>query len=410
MIEGSCGNCGVKYSVDNAHAGKKGQCRKCGARITIPEPEGIITQTDLPEVEEEAPVTPACQIATTDSIQGWTIVSYKGLVTAHIVAGTGFFSDFTARITDVFGGRSQTYQQQLAAIEYEAIDELRSQAMSRGANWVIGTRIDFDEISGKGMQMFMVSIQGTAVRAIPAPVAVDGPEIPLRVPGTVVREQIRKDGIRRRLPALEASVNSIPEEVLESICELRLPEAVPLCVRVALSDDELQNPRTKQLAKQALRQSPRQAARDAIHAMLLQNPQVIGANTLYRDLELLDVRWVLQQIEGPDKHCREVGLQVLSHGVAATYTEQDIPVIRALRDALPRAFPETAREVEVKGLLGGKGTKWRCANGHNSPMESRHCVTCEIDRHGLPRREFNLDTAIRAVDSTLTMLESVFRR
>ena len=410
MIEGSCSKCGVKYSVDDAHAGKKGQCRKCGARISIPEPDEVITETQSAEVEDDVPITPVFQIATTDSIHGWTIVAYKGMVTAHIVAGTGFFSDFSAGWTDIFGGRSQTYQRQLAAIEEEAIDELRNQAVTRGANWVIGTRIDFDEISGKGMQMFMVSMHGTAVRAIPAPVAVDSPETPLRLNGTVVREQIRKNAMRRRLPALESSVTSIPEEVLESLCELRLPEGVPLCVRVALSDDELQNPRTKQLAKQALRQSPRQAVRDAIYAMLLQNPQVVGANTLYRDLELLDLRWVLQQIEGPDKHGREVGLQVLSHGVAATYTQQDIPVLRRLREAIPQAFPETAVEVEVKGLLGGKGTKWRCENGHHNPLEYRHCTSCEIDRHGLPRRDFNLDTAIRAVDSTLTVLESVFRR
>ena len=410
MIEGSCSNCGVKYSVDDAHAGKKGQCRKCGATISIPEPDEVITETQSANGEDDVPITPVFQIATTDSIHGWTIVAYKGMVTAHVVAGTGFFSDFSAGWTDIFGGRSQTYQRQLAAIEQEAIDELRNQAVTRGANWLIGSRIDFDEISGKGMQMFMVSIQGTAVRAIPAPVAVDSPETPLRVTGTVVREQIRREAMRCRLPALESSVTSIPEEVLESLRELRLPEGVPLCVRVALSDDELQNPRTKQLAKQALRQSPRQAVRDAIHAMLLHNPQVPGASSLYRDLELLDLRWVLQQIQRPDKHGREVGLQVLSHGVAATYTRQDIPVLRRLREVIPQAFPETAVEVEVKGLLGGIARKWRCENGHHNPLEQSHCTNCDVDRHGLPRRDFTLDSSVRAVETTLTMLESHFRR
>ncbi len=359
-------------------------------------------------VEEEIDATPPCQITTTDLIHGWTVTGYKGLVTAHVVAGTGFFSDFAAGWTDVFGGRSQAYQRQMAAIEEEALEALRYAAIERGANWVIGTRIDFDEISGKGMQMFMVSAQGTAVHAISVPVNAPSATSALRVPGTAVRDQIRKDSIRRRLPSMESGERLVTEEFLETLCDVRLPEAVSLCIRVALSDEQAQRPRIKQLAKQALRLAPRRVVREALHETMINNPQASGAVELYRDLGLLDLRWILQQIEKPDKHARHISLQVLCQCVATTYSDEDIAVLHALRVAVPKAFPETAREVEVKSLLGGQGHKWRCEYGHDNPLENLYCATCSIDRYGLPRGNYSTEVAVKVVESTLAMLEPHF--
>ncbi len=36
MIAFSCENCGHRFEVDAALAGKKGKCRKCGGVIVIP--------------------------------------------------------------------------------------------------------------------------------------------------------------------------------------------------------------------------------------------------------------------------------------------------------------------------------------------------------------------------------------
>ena len=113
-------------------------------------------------------------ITTTSSIEGHIIRKYCGVVTAHVVAGTGFFSDFAAGLTDIFGGRSGAYQKQLESLQIDVVAQLRHKAEQRGANWVIGSRINFDEISGKGVQMFMVSGSGTAVfveRASSSPLA-----------------------------------------------------------------------------------------------------------------------------------------------------------------------------------------------------------------------------------------------
>lgn len=103
-------------------------------------------------------------ITTTNSIENATIEKYLGVVTTNLVIGTGFFSDFTAALTDFFGGMSGTYRRQMDELYKKAYDALSLKASTLGANGVLGFKIDFDEISGKGTQMFMISVSGTAVK------------------------------------------------------------------------------------------------------------------------------------------------------------------------------------------------------------------------------------------------------
>ena len=46
-------------------------------------------------------------ITTTNTIENATIEKYLGVVTTNLVIGAGFFSDFTAQLTDFFGGCMQ---------------------------------------------------------------------------------------------------------------------------------------------------------------------------------------------------------------------------------------------------------------------------------------------------------------
>ena len=102
-------------------------------------------------------------ITTTDTIENAVIEKYIDLITTNVVVGTNVFSDFGASITDFFGGTSQTYQNKLQKIYDTAFSNLRQRAIELGANAIVGVKIDFDEISGKGKSMFMVSAVGMAV-------------------------------------------------------------------------------------------------------------------------------------------------------------------------------------------------------------------------------------------------------
>ena len=101
-------------------------------------------------------------ITSTPILDGIKIMSYLGVVNTNIVIGTNFFSDFAASFTDVFGGNSGTYQRKMDAMYESAKKELVAKAKNLGGNAIVGFKVEFDEISGKGKSMFMLTATGTA--------------------------------------------------------------------------------------------------------------------------------------------------------------------------------------------------------------------------------------------------------
>jgi uncharacterized protein YbjQ (UPF0145 family) len=101
-------------------------------------------------------------ITTTPTIEGKTIVEYKGIVFGEVVNGVDFVKDFTAGITNFFGGRSGSYEGELIDARQHAIDEMVGRAKQTGANAVVGIDVDY-EVLGQGNNMLMVTASGTAV-------------------------------------------------------------------------------------------------------------------------------------------------------------------------------------------------------------------------------------------------------
>ncbi len=98
---------------------------------------------------------------TTPSIEGKRILNYHGLVSGEAILGANIFRDFFAGIRDIVGGRSAAYENELRKAKEIAVEEMRVQARSVGANAVVGVDLDYETI-GKGT-MLMVSASGTAV-------------------------------------------------------------------------------------------------------------------------------------------------------------------------------------------------------------------------------------------------------
>ena len=103
-------------------------------------------------------------ITTTSNIEGAHISEYLQLVSVNVVIGTNLFSDLKASLTDIFGGKSGTYQRKLDDAYNAAIEQIERRARKIGADAVVGVKMDFGEISGHEKSMFMVSAVGTAVK------------------------------------------------------------------------------------------------------------------------------------------------------------------------------------------------------------------------------------------------------
>lgn len=103
------------------------------------------------------------KISNTSYIAGENIIGHKGVVSSRVVIGNHIISEMIAGFTDVFGGRSGTYEKKLGNLYNMLIDSMKIKARDLLANGIIGLTIDIDEINGKGSQMFMISGIGTAV-------------------------------------------------------------------------------------------------------------------------------------------------------------------------------------------------------------------------------------------------------
>lgn len=102
-------------------------------------------------------------LTTTQSIEGRTIVEYKGIVFGEVISGVNIFKDFGAGIRNLIGGRSSSYEKELLEARRKALSELEERARLMGADAVVGIDIDY-EVLGEGGGMLMVTASGTAVR------------------------------------------------------------------------------------------------------------------------------------------------------------------------------------------------------------------------------------------------------
>lgn len=102
---------------------------------------------------------------TTNNIEGKRIKEYKGVVFGEIIAGINVIKDIAAGLSNFFGGRSGSYEQELVMAREQALQEMEQRAAQLGANAIIGVKVDYEAISNQGSNMLMVIASGTAVVA-----------------------------------------------------------------------------------------------------------------------------------------------------------------------------------------------------------------------------------------------------
>ena len=102
-------------------------------------------------------------LSTTPTIEGRSIVEYKGVVFGEVISGVNFLRDFAASIRNFVGGRSGSYEDELIKARSKAMEEMAARASQLGANAVVGIDIDY-EVLGADNGMLMVTASGTAVR------------------------------------------------------------------------------------------------------------------------------------------------------------------------------------------------------------------------------------------------------
>jgi len=100
-------------------------------------------------------------VTTTPSVEGRKISGYLGIVTGEAILGANIVRDIFASITDIVGGRSGQYEQELGKARKISLTELSEEASALGADAIVGVDLDY-EVIREGM--LMVTASGTAVK------------------------------------------------------------------------------------------------------------------------------------------------------------------------------------------------------------------------------------------------------
>jgi uncharacterized protein YbjQ (UPF0145 family) len=115
-------------------------------------------------------------LSTTEAIEGCGVDAYLGVVSGEAVTGSAILVDVAAGMRDVFGGRSRALEDTFADARETAFQILEEAAARLGANGVIAIDVDYEAVGGRG-SMFMVSVNGTAVRLVPVVLAGPNPGV-----------------------------------------------------------------------------------------------------------------------------------------------------------------------------------------------------------------------------------------
>ncbi|MBE6186661.1 MAG: YbjQ family protein [Rikenellaceae bacterium] len=308
-------------------------------------------------------------ITTTSSISGVEIEKYLGLVTTNLVIGTNVFSDFLASFSDFFGGMSGTYRNQLDLLYKRALDDLTNKANKKRADAILGVKIDFDEISGQGKSMFMVSITGTAVRFKNKVVDVDSRGIS--------KEQLQLAIFKNNWKSKPVE-EPVTQEEWDMILGNNLIEFGPSLYKRYLSAWQREGDRTTDNFPQFLLSIGYNDAVEIIYEEYAQRYSY--ADGLISKLNLFSPSHILELILNGN-HTLAVRLLKFDK---SRYALEDVVQMRKIL-TLYDNLPDNGKIESVKsGLLSSKMVdKYICSCGHISPIDIDFCPSCNLNKKGL---------------------------
>jgi uncharacterized protein YbjQ (UPF0145 family) len=100
-------------------------------------------------------------VTTGPVVEGRPVREYLDVVSAQAIMGVNIGKDLTAGFRNIIGGRSKSYEGEIAQAVAEVMDELRAGAETMDADAILSIDIDYETV---GNNMLMVAASGTAVK------------------------------------------------------------------------------------------------------------------------------------------------------------------------------------------------------------------------------------------------------
>jgi len=358
-------------------------------------------------------------VVTTAQLDNITIKQYLKPVSAHIVAGTDLFSDVFASFSDVFGGRSKSYQKQITAIYNEAIEKIKYAAFEIGANCVVGLHVDMDEISGKGKSMFMVTAVGTAVI-----IEEDISKVQKQDTQAVDIVPVDRMKLLRKKKDLLANAEKdlllLSDENWEFIISNHIVELYPFLLKIYSKTSLAETESTyfmdyhKQLVNYIdgfsedeqlkLTYSVIQDA-DSGNEKLIHNLQVI----IY-ELRLLNIEQAIKLVNSEHLIKRKAALNIITYD-KPYYYKDDIPKLLTFKNHIETHFKERGTRSTKKQMLSSKEREvWICEcdkTNDGAGLENEYCESCKKNIYGFKQDDITPSVAIKGIEEKIALISEL---
>lgn len=352
-------------------------------------------------------------VITTSSAEGLKIKKHLKPVSAHIVAGTNLFSDFLGGLTDVFGGRSSSYQKQLSSLYNEAIEKIKHNAHEIGGNCVIGLSIDMDEISGKGKSMFMLTAIGTAV-------IIESDEKINSLSNTNEKfENIgvdRINNLRQRkniIKRAESGELYYDDETWSFITSNQVDEIFPFLLhkyRDAIENFQSMQDTYNLFNKHFI--SYIDALEENEKTILLyakieseDNQQVaLYLSKVIKELNLYDYEKNMSLLKNSDFKKQKIGLRISTYD-KSFYDKIDIENLNQIKSFIHSTFKERGEKTTKKQLLSSKEKDvWNCECGNKANEIGQYCGTCDNDIFGFKETEMKPAEIVKYIEQKIELI------
>ncbi len=354
------------------------------------------------------------KVTTTSGFDGVVIEDYLEPVAAHVVVGMNLFKDFIAGFSDFFGGKSNTYQNTLATINDEVIEELRKKAHALGGNCVLGLKIDNDEVSAQGKSMIMVTAIGTAARAkFPVQAAVSSHKSKA---GSVSIEKynfLKKK--REYVTAGEKGTLVTNEEFWDFVKTNKVAEMAPFILERFLQAVETSKGYISEHVeflnrnlKEYFSAIDTELAIGCLYDKLMEEPSFQARSSIIdivKELNLVDYAKIMDFVKSDKFTLQKTGVHLLTAQKMA-YNEVDIRLMDDILAIISNTFVDKGiRTVKKKLLFIKERELWVCDCGRENDADRLYCSNCYKDIHGFFEEEVKPGEVIPKLTEEIEILK-----
>jgi uncharacterized protein YbjQ (UPF0145 family)/DNA-binding protein Fis/CDGSH-type Zn-finger protein len=352
-------------------------------------------------------------ITTTESLSGWEIETYLKPVFANVVVGAGFLSDFNASITDFFGGRSNSYEKKLQTVNDSALNILKSKAGELGANCILGLKVDLDQISGKNVQMFMVTAYGTAVVAKsisnPKPIVsskeIDKTTVNDKATLLKLLNDIRSPAYELTATSLQTIVDSKSSDFKEFIFE-----KFKTHLSMTMINEETFKEVTKLYREYFANINP-ESAINVLYEALLKETDIKLLNQILEMInqyDLVDYDYCEKLLKSDSLMQKKLALKIL-YSDKPFYIIDDINKLKQISDLIQSSFSLRATLSTKKGFMSSNEKEvWICECGKSNSIDDQYCNSCAKDKYGFKASEVKKESVLESLENKSQALREFF--